>query len=71
MKVRKTPDETMFIFTKNGVTVHKELHLLIKCLGDPIHIGMCNYHDCYQIPLIQQKGPWQPLPRGKCVTKAL
>lgn len=58
MKVRKNPDdETAFIFVKNGITVHKELNSHIKCLGDPILIGMCNYHDCYQIPLIQQKGP--------------
>jgi hypothetical protein len=47
-------DGTISIFTKDGVTVHKETDVLITCKGDPILIGVRNEQGRYQIPLIQQ-----------------
>jgi hypothetical protein len=61
MSVGKTADDgTISIFTKNGVTVHKETDVLITCKGEPILIGVRDEQGCYQIPLIQQRGQWQP-----------
>jgi hypothetical protein len=43
MSVGKTADDsTISIFTKNGVTVHKEMDVLITCKGNPILIGVRN-----------------------------
>jgi hypothetical protein len=51
----KTADDgTISIFTKDGVTVHKETDVLITCKGEPILIGVRNERGRYQIPLIQQ-----------------
>jgi hypothetical protein len=53
MSIGKTTDDgTISIFTKNGVTVHKETDVLITCKGKPILIGVCNERGYYQIPLI-------------------
>jgi hypothetical protein len=61
MSVGKTADDgTISIFTKDGVTVHKEQDVLITCKGVPILIGVRDEHGRYRIPLIQQKGQWQP-----------
>jgi hypothetical protein len=61
MSVGKTAnDGTIFFFSKNDVTVHKETDVLITCKGKPILIGVCNEQGCYRIPLIQQRGQWQP-----------
>ena len=55
------PDNgTISIFTKNGVTVHKEQDVLITCKSKPILIGICNDKDHYRITLVQQQGQWQP-----------
>ena len=41
MSVGKTSDDgTISIFTKEGVTVHKEQDVLITCKGEPILIGI-------------------------------
>ena len=61
MSVGKTADDgTISIFTKDGVTVHKEQDVLITCKGAPILIGARDAQGRYRIPLIQQKGQWQP-----------
>lgn len=61
MSVGKTADDgTISIFTKEGVTVHDEKDVLITCKGEPILIGIRDEHGRYRIPLIQQKGQWQP-----------
>jgi hypothetical protein len=61
MSVGKTADDgTISIFTKNGVTVHKEMVILITCKGKLILIGVRNQQGLYQIPLIQRRGQWQP-----------
>ncbi len=54
MSMGKTAnDGTIFIFTKDGVTVHKETDVLITCKGEHILIGVRNERGRYQIPLIQ------------------
>jgi hypothetical protein len=41
MSVGQTCDDgTVSIFTKDGVTVHKEQDMLITCKGEPILIGI-------------------------------
>eukprot|EP00956_Cyclotella_meneghiniana_P017716 scaffold29109_cov56-Cyclotella_meneghiniana.AAC.5 len=61
MSVGKISDDgTISIFTKDGVTVHKEQDVLITCKGMPILIGTRDEHGRYRIPLMQQKGQWQP-----------
>ena len=72
MSVGKTADDgTISIFTKDGVTVHKEQDVLIKCQGEPILVGVRDEHGRYRIPLIQQKGQWQPRRPTKRVRNAL
>jgi hypothetical protein len=45
MSVGKTADEgTISMFTKEGVTVHKEEDMLITCKGEPILIGVRDRH---------------------------
>jgi len=53
-------DGTVSIFTKEGVTVHKEQDVLITCKGEPILIGIRDDKGRYCIPLVQQRGHWQP-----------
>ena len=48
------------IFTKDGVTVHKEQDVLITYKGKPILIGIHDSKGRYCIPLMQQRGHWQP-----------
>jgi hypothetical protein len=64
-------DGTISIFTKDGVTVHKEQDVLITCHGEPILIGVRDDNGRYHIPLIQHKGQWQPCPPHKCVNAQL
>jgi hypothetical protein len=60
MSIGKTANHgTIYIFTKNGVTVHKEMDVLITCKGKPILIGVRNEQGRYRIPLTQQRGQWQ------------
>jgi hypothetical protein len=61
MSVGKTSDDgTISIFTKDGVTVHKEQGVLITCKGEPMLIGIRDDKGRYHIPLVQQRGHWQP-----------
>jgi hypothetical protein len=53
-------DGTISIFTKDGVTVHHEEDVLITCKGAPIFIGVRDDHGRYRVPLMQNKGNWQP-----------
>jgi hypothetical protein len=53
-------DNTVSIFTKDGVTVHRENNVLITCQGEPIFIGVHDNNGRYRVPLIQSKGQWQP-----------
>jgi NACalpha-BTF3-like transcription factor len=48
MSVGQTSDDgTISIFTKDGVTVHKEEDVLITCKGEPILIGKRDEHGRY------------------------
>ena len=61
MSVGKTADDgTISIFTKEGIQVYNKKDVLIMCKGKPILIGVCDGHGQYRIPLIQQRGQWQP-----------
>ena len=72
MSVGRTADDgTISIFTKEGVTVHKEEDVLITCKGEPILIGVRDEHGRYRVPLMQQKGQWQPRAPKKRVVAAL
>ena len=72
MSVGKTADDgTISIFTKTGVTVHKETDVLIRCKKAPIFIGVRDEHGRYRIPLIQKRGQWQPEKPSKKKRRAL
>jgi hypothetical protein len=72
MSVGKTSDDgTVSIFTKDGVTVHKEQDVLITCKGEPILIGIRDENGRYRIPLVQQKGQWQPRKPSKKARQTL
>jgi hypothetical protein len=72
MSVGKTANNgTISIFTKNGVTVHKEQDVLIRMKGKPILIGVRDDQGRYLIPLIQQCGQWQPRWPSKKARRAL
>ena len=72
MSVGKTADDgTISIFTKHGVTVHKEDDVLITCKGEPILIGARDEAGRYRIPLIQQRGQWQPRKPSKQARRIL
>ena len=68
---RLSDDNTVSIFTKDGVSVHRETDVLITCQGEPILIGVRDDQGRYRIPLIQQRGQWQPRPPRARVNKAL
>eukprot|EP00804_Cyclotella_cryptica_P028992 CCRYP_012407-RA/>CCRYP_012407-RA protein AED:0.42 eAED:0.45 QI:0/0/0/1/1/1/3/0/246 len=56
MSVGKTADDgTISIFTKDGVTIHKEHDVLITCHGKPLLIGVHGEHRRYRIPLVQHR----------------
>ncbi len=72
MSVGKTSDNgTISVFTKIGITVFKEEDVLITCKGKPIFICMQDGRGRYQIPLMQQRGQWQPRRPSKQARKAL
>jgi len=72
MSVGKTAkDGTVSVFTKEGVNVFKEEDVLITCKGEPIIIGVRDSHERYRIPLIQQRGQWQPRRASKQARNAL
>ncbi len=72
MSVGKMADnDTFSVFTKEGVNVFKEEDVLITCKGKPILIRVRDSHGQYRIPLIQQRGQWQPRHPSKQARKAL
>jgi hypothetical protein len=72
MSVGKTAINGMIsIFAKKGVMVHKEQDILITCKGKPILIGVRDDHGRYRIPLVQQRGQWQPRHPSKKAQQAL
>ena len=72
MSVGKTADDgTISIFTKDGVTVHKEHDVLITCRGEPLLIGVRDERGRYRVPLVQQRGQWQPRRPSKRARAAL
>jgi hypothetical protein len=72
MSVGKTSDDgTISIFTKTRVIVHKETDVLIRCKGAPLLIGVRDKHGRHRIPLIQERGQWQPRTPSKKARHAL
>ena len=61
MSVGKTSDNgNISVFTKDGVSVYNEEYVLITCKTKPILVVKRDESGRYHIPLIQQKGKWQP-----------
>ena len=61
MSLGKTnDDDNVSIFTKDGVTIHKELDVPITCKGAPILTGVRDERGRYQIPLVQRRGHRHP-----------
>jgi len=72
MSVGRTSDAgTISIFTRDGVTVHKETDVLITCKGEPILIGARDANGRYRIPLVQRRGTWQPRAPSKQAKRVL
>jgi hypothetical protein len=72
MSVGKTADKgTVSVFTKDGLNVFKEEDVFITCKGEPILIRVRDGHGRYQIPLMQQRGQWQPRRPSVQARKAL
>ena len=72
MSVGKVSDDgTLSIFTKDGVSVHREEDVFITCKGAPLLIGVRDDRGRYRIPLTQHKGHWQPRKPTKCVKTVL
>ena len=61
ISVNKIADDgNVSIFTKDGVTIHKEEDLIITCQNKPILVGKRDERGRYRIPLTQYHGQWQP-----------
>jgi hypothetical protein len=72
MSMGKTAnDGTISMFTKTGVAVYKEEDVLITCKDKPVLIGVQDEQGQYRIPLMQQRGQWQPRCPSKQARKAL
>ena len=67
---RVADDGTVSVFTKDGVSVYKEQDVLITCQGKPILVGVRDERGRYRVPLMQQKGQWQPrAPKKRVINK--
>ena len=72
MSVGKTSDSgNVSVFTERDVKVYKEEDVLITCKGKPILVGRRDERGRYRIPLVQQKGNWQPKKPTKASKKYL
>jgi hypothetical protein len=61
LSVGKTADDgNISIFTKKGVTVHKEEDVIITCKGAPILISKRDKRRRFRIHLVQEQGQWSP-----------
>eukprot|EP00804_Cyclotella_cryptica_P008931 CCRYP_012040-RA/>CCRYP_012040-RA protein AED:0.26 eAED:0.26 QI:0/0/0/1/1/1/2/0/686 len=74
MSVGKTSDDgTISIFTKDGVTIHKEQDVLITCHGKPLLIGVPHTASPTLRPMATtdplQKGAHSPQPSTQCAIK--
>ncbi len=68
---KKADNGTVSVFTKEGVNIFKEEDVLITCKGETILIGVRDSHGQYRIPLVQQRGQWQPRRPSKQARKTL
>ena len=64
-------DGNVSVFDKNGVAVYTERDVLITVKGEPIMIGKRDDRGRYHIPLMQQRGQWQPRRPSKRATRTL
>ncbi len=64
-------DKTISIFSKEGVSVHKEEDVLITVQNEPILIGVRDEQGRYRIPLQQYKGQWKPRQASKKARQTL
>ena len=64
-------DDTVSIFSKDGVSVHKEEDVLITVNKEPILIGIRDEQGRYRIPLQQYKGQWKPRQASKKARQTL
>eukprot|EP00956_Cyclotella_meneghiniana_P020709 scaffold36896_cov36-Cyclotella_meneghiniana.AAC.1 len=64
-------DETGSIFSKEGVSVHKEEDVLITVKNEPLLIGVRDEQGRYRIPLQQHKGQWKPRHASKKARQTL
>eukprot|EP00956_Cyclotella_meneghiniana_P027485 scaffold61634_cov36-Cyclotella_meneghiniana.AAC.2 len=64
-------DETVSIFSKEGVSVHKEEDVLITVKNEPILIRVRDEQGRYCIPLQQHKGQWKPRHASKKARQTL
>ncbi len=72
MSVGKTSDDgTISVFIKTGITVFKEEDVHIICKDELILIVGHDKRGQYQIPLMQQRGHWQPRCPSKQTRQAL
>ena len=70
MSVGKTADDdNVSVFIKVGVSVYKEHGVLITCKGELILVVKRDERGRYQIPLVQNRGQWQPRKPTKKVKK--
>jgi hypothetical protein len=72
MSVGKTSDDgKVSVFMKEGINIFKEDDVLITCKRKPILIGVQDNQGQYLVPLMQQRGHWQPRCPYKQAYKAL
>ena len=72
MSVGKTDDYgNVSIFTKYGVTIHKEEDVIITCQKKPILVGKRDERGRYRIPLTQDHGQWRPCRPTKAARRQL
>ena len=70
--VGKTADNiNVSVFTTEDVKVFKEKYILITCKGKPILIAKQDERGRYRIPLVHNKGQWQPKRPTKASNKYL
>lgn len=72
LSVGKVADDgNVSIFTREDVKVYKEHDVLITCKGEAILIGRRDERGRYRIPLMQNRGKWQPRKPSKKAKQVL
>ena len=70
MSVDKTSDDgNVSIFTKDGVSIHREEDVLITFQNKPILIDKIDEQGRYRIPLTQYHRQWKPCRPTKTVRR--